>query len=339
MANITVDSCETVYPSRNNFSSSGLAVLLALNIILALLNIAVNSFLIFALKATGQLKNISCRLIMYLSLSDIGVGLVLQPLVSAMLGALHYNRNCSLELTGQVLSYIFPQISGVMVMIIASDRWLHMKYLNKYASLMNWQRARLMILVNLGLSLTIAAASIIASVYQKFFIFNAILVLTDFSVVILTYIAYISTFRSVRKHSASIRLRSKDSPSQSRASCTTTTTTSISKKTRRRDARLAKTMIFILTSLTACYVPYFAVGLYWSYLKYHLRTATSLPLDALLWVCFLLVYLNSSLNAMIFIRRNKKVYTILKVKLGFAASFDVSTTSESSGNQNTINKL
>ncbi len=327
--NVTTDNCQTVYPSRKSFSGSMLAVLLTCNVILTLLNIIVNVFLIYALKVTNQLRNISCTLIAYLCMSDICVGLVLQNLVSVLLGAFKKNINCAADLSGQFLSYIFPQISGVMIMIIALDRWLHMKFLNKYSTLMNMRRANFLVLANIILAVVIAIASLLASIYKEFFLFNAILVATDVTVVVVIYIAYIFTFRSVRGHMRSMRKRAKENgPAQPSSGAT-------KKKTSRRDARLAKTMVFILTSLTICYLPYFIVGLYWSYLRYYKNTVTSLALDTLLWFCFLLVYLNSSLNAIIFIRRNKHGYRLLKRQLGFRTALEVSSTDCSSGNQNT----
>ncbi len=309
-------------------SASALSAILATNIILAILNPIVNIVLIYALKATDQLRSISCRLIACLSVSDICIAVILQNLLSITVIAFKDEQNCVLELSGQFFAFIFPQISGVMMLIIALDRWLHMKYLSKYAIIVNWKRASFMIVTNVIIALVIAVCSIFASIYNKFFIFNIILVVTDFSVIVFTYIAYILTFRSVRKQAKSIRKRNQDDTSSYPA-----ISSDISKKTRKRDAELAKTMIFILTSLTFGYVPYFVVGLYWSYLRYHRYTATSSSLDASVWCCFLFVYILPSLNAIIFIRRNKKAYRWLKRRLGAASSPEVSPTTELSGQQ------
>eukprot|EP00794_Sanderia_malayensis_P007459 gene7459-8281_t len=335
------NSCQSVYPSRQGFGETRLALLLTCNVVVTLLNIIVNIFLIFALKATNQLRNLSCKLIACLSLSDICVGLVLQNVVSVLLTAFKSeNGNCTVELVSQFLSYTFPQISGVMIMIIALDRWVHMKFLNKYSSMMNQRTACFMILGNVVFALGIAIVSVVASVYKKFFLFNAVLIIMDSIVILLIYVAYIFTFRSVRAHMKGMRRRAKENDrvedyhrAQSTTPALATTAAAagaISKKVDKRDAQLAKTMVLILTSLTVCYIPYFVVGLYWSYVRYYKNTMTSLALDTLVWVSFLLVYMNSSLNAIIFILRNKQMRRLLKGLLGFQSPTELSTI-ESSG--------
>ena len=113
---------------------------------------------------------------------------------------------------------------------------------------------------------------------------------------------------------------------------------SLRKKPKKLDTELAKTMIFILTSLTVCYLPYFIVGLYWSYIRYQEKSKTGEALDTVLWCCFILVYLNSTLNAAIFIKRNKKAYGLLKNIFGFDNAAEVSNTmtdNSSAANHNT----
>lgn len=336
VADNSLQNCQSVFPSRADLRDSSFAFLTSANVILTVLNIGVNIFLIYALSSTKQLKKISCRLIMYLSLSDICVGLLVQNPVTVLLTLFKKNSNCPLELTGQSTSYIFPQISGVMIMIIAIDRWLHMKFLNRYSSLMNKRRAHLMVLANVCLALLIAAASVLASLYDFFFIFNAILVVTDVSVVVVIYISYVSTFKSVRTQLASIRKRNKETNNRLESSSAEKST--LRKKPKKLDTELAKTMIFILTSLTVCYLPYFIVGLYWSYIRYQEKSKTGEALDTVLWCCFILVYLNSTLNAAIFIKRNKKAYGLLKNIFGFDNAAEVSNTmtdNSSAANHNT----
>ncbi len=333
MQNESLFSCQVVYPARNNFSKPRLAVLLSLNVVLTILNLLVNVFLIYALVTTNQLKSVSRRLIVCLSVSDIGVSLFHQNFISVILGALQSSRSCALELTSQFFGYVFPQTSGVMILIIAYDRWLHMKYLHRYSILMSWRRACRLVFANVALSVLVASASIIASIYKKYFVFIAVLIAVDFNAFVLNLTAYILTYRSTKQHTEQPPTRYQVNGNTEAAPSPVVSLT-ITKKAKKRDTKLAKTMILILVSLTACFIPYFVVVLYWSYMHHHLRIATSVSLDTALWCSFFLGYFNSTLNAVIFIMSNKKTYTFLKTKLRLFAHFEVSPRTENSGNEN-----
>nr|QBL02596.1 biogenic amine-like GPCR [Tripedalia cystophora] len=296
-------SCQSVFPGRHNLSPATRATLTAVNVIVACSNIISNMFLVFALRRTKQLKKVACQFILYLCISDLCVGFLLQPLVSVLLTFFvsETDKECSIELTGQALSFIFPQISGVMIMIISLDRFLHMRFLNRYSTIMTHRRAMLLVILNISLSAIITTCSVILSVYYRFFWFNVVLVSVDTLVVLLIYLFYTFTFQSVHRHTEMLRKRTQNNSIKMESQ----------KKIHYLDLTLAKTMVFILTSLTICYTPYFIVGLVWSYWKYYARVETSAFLDGLLWWCFILVYLNSTLNAVIFSFRNKSVRHVL----------------------------
>ena len=295
--------CYSVYPSRASFTASNTISLAAANIFVNLLNILTNCFLICALIKTRQTKKISSQFILCLSISDCCVGLILQPMVILLLTYFVKDRNCALEMTAEFLSYVFPQISGVMIMIVALDRFLHMKHLNQYSLYMTRKRGSLLVVTNVVVALCIASCSLVASLYGKFFIFNAILVGVDASVVIAIYVFYTITYRTIHRHLDQMREEQLQinilSPH-------------ITKNIPKHDLELAKTMVFILTALSICYLPYFILGLIWSY-YHHYKEAQAIPtLNILVWWSFILVYLNSSLNAIIFSARNKRISLLLR---------------------------
>ena len=320
MANHSLSMCNGPNPNKLGDTRVATAII-TISVILTILNIFVNVILIYALKGTDQLKSVSYRLIAFLSFSDICFGLMLQALVSIHLGVLRDIESCALKLSVQFLTYSFSHISAFMLVIVAFDRWLHMKYLNKYSTLMNCKRASLTIIANVFFSLMSASGSVLANIYNKFFIFKTIFVVIGVNIFAFIYIAYICTFRCVTKQGRLIKRKRN----QDNTSAFPKISTGISRKSQMRDMKLAKTMLFILTSLTICYAPYFGVALYWSYLRYYRLKATGLSLYAAVWYCLLLVYFNSSLNAVLFIRRNQRVYRLLKRKIGIASSSRVSS--------------
>ena len=158
MDNHSLSMCNGPNPNKLGGTRAATAII-TIDVILTILNIFVNVVLIYALKAKDQLKSVSYRLIAFLSFSDICFGLMLQALVWIHLGVLRDIESCALKLSAQFLTYAFSQISVFMFLIIAFDRWLHMKYLNKYTALMNWRRASFMIIGSVFFSFINASGS------------------------------------------------------------------------------------------------------------------------------------------------------------------------------------
>ena len=305
--------CYSVYPNRDNFTTSNFISLTAANISVSLLNMFTNSFLIYAIIKTRQTHKISYQFILCLSISDCCVGLIVQPTVILILTYFAEIHNCALELAAQFLSYIFPQVSGVMILIIAFDRFLHMKYLNEYSTYMTRKKAGLLITTNIVLACFIASCSLFASLRRTFFIFNAVLVGIEASVAVACFILYMFTYLIVHQHTNQMRQKQLEinilSPE-------------ITKNAPKQDLKLAKTLVFILAVLSMCYFPYLILGLVWSYYKYYKGAQESKTLDILVWWSFILVYFNSSLNAIIFSARNTRILRLLRKLLGLRGNIN-----------------
>ena len=306
--------CYSVYPNREDFKASNIVSLMVVNILISLLSISANSFLIYAIIKTRQTDRISSQFILCLSVSDCCVGIILQPIVILLLTDFAEVHNCALELTAQFLSYTFPQISGVMIVIIAFDRFLHMKYLNQYSTYMTKRRGGLLVAINVMLAFFIASCSLAASLHGKFFIFNTVLVGIEVSVAIVCIVIYMFTYRIVhqqtdqmRKEQLNMKILSPDA----------------SKNVPKQDLKLAKTLVFVLTVYSICYLPYLILGLVWSYYQYYKGDQVSQTLEILVWWSFILVYLNSSFNAIIFSARNKHILRLLRKVLCKARGTDL----------------
>ena len=314
-------SCQTIYPSRENFSNAIMNALAGGNILVAITNISLNAFLIYALSTTKQLRKLSSRLILYLSLSDCCVGAVLQPIVTVILLRYKNERNCSIELLAQFIALTFAQFSGVQIMIIAIDRFLRMKYLNQHRKYMTRRRAALMVFCNGCLSIGFAVSSVVAGVHEQFYIFNVVLASIDSFIVVMIFVIYTFTYLSVHHHISQARKREKQRNNEvklskmSKTSKISNSSVAASKPKARADSALAKTMVFILASLAICYVPYLVLGVTWTYLRFEKATVSRKfmsTLAALTWWSFILVHLNSSINALIFVTRNTKTMQLLR---------------------------
>ena len=296
--------CQTVAPSRENFTPVNSISLTAANTTVCAMNILTNSFLIYAIIKTSKRGDIYSKFILCLSISDCCVGIIVQPM-GIMLLTYFAEHNCEAELAAQFVAYIFSQISFVMIMIVAFDRFLHMKYLHRYPIYMTEKRAKLLVAINVMLAFCIASCSVVASLHRKFVIFNVILVVIDAFVVTATYVFYAFTYMTVYQHT--VQMRNEQLETRNVLPFTT-------KSVPKHNLELAKTIFFIFTAVTICYLPYFVLGLVWSYYNYphSKRIQLHQTLDILVWWSFIFTHLNSTLNTIILSARNKRIVRLLK---------------------------
>ena len=133
------ENCTSSIPSVHSFSKEVLWSLRIINFVIGLLNIFGNSLLIYALKKTGQTTTISLQLIVLMSVSDIANGTVALSLTNILLWK-KSDSDCYLKLTTQCLHRLFLAFSFGTVLLIALDRFLHIKYLQRYPVIMPKRR-------------------------------------------------------------------------------------------------------------------------------------------------------------------------------------------------------
>ena len=139
--------CQTIFPNRLQSSTDVLTTVNVLNIVIAVVNIGSNAWLIYAVKKTRQHNRTSTKFVRVLAFADLLIGIIYQPLVAAVISA-YASINCTFELTVQFFGYVIMQYSAFMVSIVALDRYIHMKYLNRYSTLMTPSRANKLLLFN-----------------------------------------------------------------------------------------------------------------------------------------------------------------------------------------------
>ena len=163
---------------------------------IAILNILVNSGLLYGLKKTGQLKRTSCKFIALVTLSDFFTGAVVQPLVAAVLTQ-SGSENCLLELSTQFIAWISIEFSALMVCLVALDRYLHMKYLMKYPLLMTKKRALVFVILCALVAVALAVGSVVASNNNTAFTFYVISMLVCLPVPSVIVALYFKAYRTV----------------------------------------------------------------------------------------------------------------------------------------------
>ena len=119
----------------------------AYNIFIGILNITGNAILIWALRRTGQTKTISFQFITIMSLSDLSIGTIGIVCLTLILTE-QYREYCWLRLATLAALNTFIYFSAFMVFLIALDRYLHMKYLERYSSKFTKKRGYLLVIIS-----------------------------------------------------------------------------------------------------------------------------------------------------------------------------------------------
>ena len=163
---------------------------------IAILNILVNSGLLYGLNKTGQLKRTSCKFIALVTLSDFLIGGVVQSLVAVVLTQ-NGSENCWLELSTQFIAWIFIEFSALMACLVALDRYLHMQYLMKYPLLMTKKRALVFVTLCALVAVALAIGSVVASNNNKAFTFYVISMMVCLPVPSVIVVLYFKAYRTV----------------------------------------------------------------------------------------------------------------------------------------------
>lgn len=125
------------------------------SIAVAVMNISANGFLIYALHRTGQTGTISLELIQIMSTSDTIIG-INSLMATMIIGYGRVSNQCLAFYVAQLITTVFGTFSTLLIIVIALDRYLHMKYLERYPIIFTKKRGRYLvvgaILIAVGLS-------------------------------------------------------------------------------------------------------------------------------------------------------------------------------------------
>ena len=178
--------CITFIKGLHGIPSSIVTLIQVYNVLVGILSIIGNAILIWALRRTGQTKTISLKFIIIMSFSDLGVSIATVFFLSILPVEQYYNH-CWLKLTIQAFLNTFNCFSVVMVLLIAIDRYLHMKYLERYSIIFTKRRGYFLIVTSfvltaLGSAMFILpyprlAYSILKEVYFSIMLFFPLLIM------------------------------------------------------------------------------------------------------------------------------------------------------------------
>lgn len=279
-------------------------------------SIMLNSFLIHALRKIKKLNTTSYRCVLYLSVSDILVGLFGTLQISISIARNELSQGVFLA-TWKISSFcnlFFLNATLNFILIIAIDRFFHMKYLVRYNSVMTKGKEAVLVLANVIFTMhTMVIAYIIPMFqtdwmlrnYNAYVIYKLILSFIYITLVFSIFAIYTLTYVSIRKrigNGGSIN----DGP-------TPNTVSNINVRHRNRrspDQEFAKSVVFIVISLLICSLPNLCVAMANNIIGFS-RETKSAHRDKIFshlfeWTYFTVV-MNGSLNVIILISCSRQL--------------------------------
>ena len=292
--------CFNFFSGRLALSAEESYAIAAIFALLMPLTLVTNICVIRFLIQTKKLGKISYYLIFILSLSDLSIGLIVLSLDIIILTVYRSQRVCKFELAAQFVSSMTAHISGQMILVIAFDRVLHLKKVNKYNSIMSKTKAIIFVMMVVFSSIVIAVALCVSSLTGHFFTTGLVITLLDMTLVNIALFVYVKTYYNVWSFVRNSRLwkslRGRKNQATSQQNPQGTKPEYLS--------RLANIIFFILLAICLCYLPYILLSLYMFMMEFmHAEPIPKLASFAL-FLSYTLVYANSTMNAVIFLWKN-----------------------------------
>ncbi len=268
-------------------------------LVLGVIIVSVNSILVHVLRKLRKLSSVSHRFIFILSLSDISIGVVFLC-TSSLIYIENEDHYRSVHTYSIRVLYFQFQFSFLMVITIATDRYIHMRFPTKYATIMTNSRG---VKIIIGVLLATVLMNVVI-ICGDLFGFSVLAYILFYSVdtVLLTalFIQYTRAYRALRRRVNELFLDGN------RASYTPQITPS---------KEFAKAVFLILSSAFICYTPIIVSSMIIYLDNHELGATVKLASRGLL-------SLNSAFNAVIFMAFNRDIKRFVKQRIKTLCGID-----------------
>ena len=276
--------------------------------------IMLNILTIHAMRKTSSLPKPLKTLLLSLAVSDLGVGLLAQPLYIANM-VYHQNHTHFLHATFNVAQVIFTIASFLSVVAISVDRFLAVHLHLRYQELVTYDRVSVAVISIWTLSALYGPMSSFLS--SKQLVYVIMLVILGFCFII-TGIVNCRIYFTVRHHTIQIQVQ--------RLVAQNSTMERVE-----RNRKSAVSTLYVFLVFLVCYLPNYCASV--------ARTLWNISLDTawlgLSFYALTLVFLNSSLNPVIYCWKMRhirhavidvlrSIYDISKTKIDSTAAIRVS---------------
>lgn len=280
--------CQFFLKTReNDISEHGMPAFLlgAINALFSLLAVAGNALILMAIWRKTSFTNPSYILLAGLAATDLGTGLITQPLYA---GYIFGRLNCIVIVAADMASRYFATVTSETITVMAVERWLHMSR----RSLITARRARVIYGVLVLLPLLYLAGRLWLLSLQSYLEIWEPLVLGIFTAVcfVTTSFSYFKVFQIIRRQQRQIQ-------ASQTSQCFTQSIITLKYK------KSVSTVLYILLLFILCYSPHVI------YIIVNASvTKSTADSSVVCWhVSATLVLMSSSLNPVLYCWRIKEI--------------------------------
>ena len=255
-----------------------------INAILTLTASFGNSLILITMWKTSSLHSASNILLSSLAVSDLAVGLISQPFLIASISLC---RIAIVDLLAAMLGHILGIASFYTVIAIGVDRLLALQLHLRYEAVVTQFRVKCLVIFIWVLSTGVCGS---IQMWRPAKFFYAVASKLCISFLVVNFLVYLRIYLIVRRHQRQIQQQQQQANNDR----------NILTVTRLKKSALNTFLVFIL--LMCCYLPYsvyLAHGNVFNLTRVSVTTVT-------------LVYLNSSLNPLLYCWRDRQIRTAVK---------------------------
>ena len=270
------------YPSYSEFKDirSTIIANCVFNNFLTYTAIMLNIVTIYAIRKTSTLAKTLKTLLLSLAVSDVGVGLFVQPFYTSFLinWLRHNNPSCNSSQTINIAGYLFSLASFLGAVAVSVDRFLAVHLHLRYQELVTHKRVIAVVISVWVFSAFVSLITLWASLSTQ----SLIISIAGFIGILLTTVAYIKIYLVARRHKNQIQsLQAQVEQTSEMANF----------------ASLIKSAVgifYVYLAFLVCYLPY------WICVTAINSNRHSIALKIVYLFSTTLVFLNSSLNPVIY---------------------------------------
>ena len=280
------ESLNNITKCIENSTRTGLFVLAISNALLAVPTAAANALVIVAILTTSSLRTPSYLLLTSLAFSDLLVGILTQPVLSAMIFEilLKHKIGTYLLATLTVGAVLSNSVSVFTLMAISVDRYLAIRLKMRYRSVVTVRKVRCYMVMVWTLAVLVTSYIIIdRKIGQVLGILSVVFVTICLLVIAF---CYTMSFRALKIHCTQTQPQGNQQPNN-------TTQSNVIDVLKYR--KLLKTMVLVFMLVFICHLPLIVL------FSILLRSVGEQMITY--WFLISIVYLHSTLNPVIYITR------------------------------------
>lgn len=163
-------------------------------------NLVLNSSVVYALIKTKQLNNISMKLILCLSVSDVLLAVLGQSLFVLMLSTSSWDvSNCSIDTAVEFLVLFFVHTSAYIILLIGYDRYYRIRYLNRYSQVVKHCYLQTALMVAVLLSVLEVSMQVVGIQYHFWDVSSVIALGIDGCIIAVMLLPYALTMFTMKQ--------------------------------------------------------------------------------------------------------------------------------------------